>query len=113
VLLLDVLHYLAAGEQERLLDRAVAALVPGGRLILREADAAGGAAFRRTRAAERLCAIGRGHFRQRFHFRTAGEWIERLRARGLDVVALPMSQGTPYANVLIEGERPGDGEGPP
>lgn len=105
VLLLDVLHYLGAEEQERLLDRAVAALEPGGKLILREADADGGAAFRRTRAAERLCAIGRGHFRQRFHFRGAEEWAERLRARGLAVQAVPMSGGTPYANVLIEGAR--------
>jgi uncharacterized protein (DUF2062 family) len=105
VLLLDVLHYLGAEEQERLLDRAAAALEPGGKLVVREADADGGAAFRRTRAAERLCAIGRGHFRQKFHFRSVKEWEEMLRSRCLEVQAVPMSGGTPYANVLIEGER--------
>lgn len=106
VLLLDVLHYLGAEEQERLLDRVVDILVePGGKLIIREADAAGGPAFRRTRVAERLCAVARGHFRQRFQFRSSAGWEELLRARGLEVTAVPMSEGTPYANVLIEGVR--------
>jgi len=105
VFLLDVLHYLSAAEQEELLDRVAAAVPEGGLLILREADVAAGAAFGRTRAAERLCALARGHFRQRFHFRTASEWQRLLAERGFEAILAPMSQGTPYANVLIEGRR--------
>jgi len=104
VYLLDVLHYLPKDEQERLLDRVVAAMPrEGGLLVVREADAAGGAAFARTRAAERLCAWARGHFRQRFHFRSAAEWQAILEACGLAVTLVPASDGTPYANVLLEG----------
>ncbi|HZF10281.1 MAG TPA: DUF2062 domain-containing protein [Thermoanaerobaculia bacterium] len=109
VYLLDVLHYLPAAEQERLLDRVAAAMPKGGGglLILREADAAGGAAFVRTRLAEQFCALARGHFRQRFHFRSDAEWRRLLEERGFVVGSLPMSAGTPYANVLIEGRRAG------
>lgn len=105
VFLLDVLHYLAADEQEKLLDLAVAALAPGGVLVLREADAAAGPAFARTRAAERLAALARGHLRQRFAYRSAAGWTALLAARGLAVTALPMSGGTPFANVLLAARR--------
>jgi uncharacterized protein (DUF2062 family)/SAM-dependent methyltransferase len=107
VFLLDVLHYLSAAEQEALLDRVAAAVPPGGCFFLREADAEAGAAFARTRTAERLCAMARGHFRQRFHFRSAAEWRRLLEERGFAVSPVPMADGTPYANVLIEGGRPG------
>jgi SAM-dependent methyltransferase len=102
VTLFDVLHYLPAAAQEELLDRIAACLEPGGLLLIREADAAGGGAFWRTRAAERLCAIFRGDLRQRFHYRSRADWQSLLAARGFQVEAAPMSQGTPYANVLIE-----------
>ena len=107
VFLLDVLHYLSAAEQEELLDRVAAAVPPGGCFFLREADAEAGAAFARTRTAERLCAMARGHFRQSFHFRSAAEWRRLLEERGFAVSSVPTSDGTPYANVLIEGRRPG------
>jgi uncharacterized protein (DUF2062 family)/trans-aconitate methyltransferase len=109
IFLLDVLHYLPAADQESLLDRVAAAMPEAGEglLVLREADAAGHAAFVRTRVAERLCALARGHFRQRFHFRSDAEWRRLLTERGFVVRSLPMSGGTPYANVLIEGRRAG------
>jgi len=110
IFLLDVLHYLSAGEQEALLDRAVAALEPGGMLVLREADAGAGRRFALTRAAERLAGLARGRVRQRLCFRSAAEWSERLAARGLAVAALPMSGGTPFANVLLAGRSPAAGQ---
>lgn len=109
VLLLDVLHYLPAGAQESLLSRIAAALEPGGLLLIRDADAAGGWRFFATRVQERVCALARRHWRQRFHYRSAEEWRQLLRQAGLDVAGdgvTGMAEGTPYSNVLIEAKRP-------
>jgi uncharacterized protein (DUF2062 family)/2-polyprenyl-3-methyl-5-hydroxy-6-metoxy-1,4-benzoquinol methylase len=105
VLLLDVLHYLPAAAQEDLLARVAAALSPGGLLLIRDADAAGGGRFLATRLQERLCALARRHWRQRFHYRTRAEWSRLLRELGFAVEDRPMAEGTPYANVLIVGRR--------
>ncbi len=104
-LLLDVLHYLPAAAQESLLDRIAAALEPGGVLLLRDADAAGGRRFLATRFQERLSALTRGDFAQRFHYRSAEEWRRLLEARGLTVETSPLFEGTPYANVLVVGRK--------
>jgi uncharacterized protein (DUF2062 family) len=101
VLLFDVLHYLPAGVQKDLLARIAAALPAEGRLLIRDADASGGWRFTATRLQERLCALARGHWRQRFHYRTRAEWSRLLEDLGFEVTAEPMGQGTPYANVLI------------
>jgi uncharacterized protein (DUF2062 family) len=105
ILLLDVLHYLPAADQEALLAKAAAALVPGGVLLMRDADAAAGWRFTATRLQERLSALLRGHWRQRFHYRSAAEWTELMARQGLTVDAHPMGMGTPYANVLLSGRR--------
>ncbi|HEV8578640.1 MAG TPA: DUF2062 domain-containing protein [Thermoanaerobaculia bacterium] len=103
ILLLDVLHYLPAADQQALLAKAAAALVPGGVLLIRDADAAAGRRFTATRLQERLSAVLRGHWGQRFHYRSAAEWGELLARLGLTVDAHPMGMGTPYANVLLAG----------
>ncbi len=102
VTLLDVAHYLPVSVQDNLLARIRAALPPGGRLFVREADAAAGAGFLAVRAAERLAAIGRGEVFRRFAYRSAAEWCRRLEAAGFSVATTPMSRGTPFANVLME-----------
>lgn len=104
--LLDVLHYLSAGGQERLLARLAAALPSGGRLLIREADASHRLRFLLTRLQERLCALARGHWRQRFRYRGAGEWTALLERAGLAVTVTPLWRGTPFANVLIEATKP-------
>ena len=104
-LLLDVLHYLPAEAQEDLLARLAAALEPGGVLLVRDADAAGGWRFTATRIQERLCALARRHWRQRFHYRSAGEWRQLLERLGFAVDLTPMAEGTPYANVLLTARR--------
>lgn len=107
ILLLDVLHYLPADDQRDLLARAVAALQPGGVLLIRDADAAGGWRFTVTRIQERFSALLRRHWRQRFHYRSAGEWETLLRNLGLEVDVRPMGMGTPYANVLLAAKKRG------
>ena len=100
IMLLDVLLYLSDSDQRKVLEKAYAALEPGGTLIVREADAAVGLAFRVTRWAERLLELKRGHWRDRLHYRSREQWTGMLTGLGLAVVAEPMSAGTPFANVL-------------
>lgn len=105
IVLADVLHYLSAERQEQLLDRAARALRPGGRLLLRECDASAGARFVMTRVQERICALFRGEWRQRFHYRDEKAWSALLEAQGLTTESRPMWGGTPYSNVLIEARK--------
>jgi len=101
VAMLDVLMYLDRPEQGRALEKASAALEPGGVLLLREADAGAGLAFEITRAAERLAGAPRGEFLRRLTYRSALEWRSALSELGLAVRVESMSQGTPFANVLF------------
>lgn len=96
----DVLLYLAAAEQERVLEKVMHALIPGGVLLLREADAAGGLRFHVTEWAERLVGALHGRPFQKLHYRPAEEWRAVLGRLGLEVTAEPMWQGTPFGNVL-------------
>jgi uncharacterized protein (DUF2062 family) len=105
VLLLDVLHYLPAAAQEDLLARVADALSPGGLLLIRDADADAGWRFTATRLQERLTALARRHWRQRFHYRGRREWSTILEKLGFEVIDQPMGEGTPYANVLITARR--------
>lgn len=105
-LLLDVLHYLSADRQLAIIETVTRALGPGGVLLIREADAGRGWRFLVTRWQERLSALARGHWRQRFHYRTAAGWEALLRRHGLEVDSRPMWAGTPFANVLLVARRP-------
>ena len=105
IVILDVLLYLGESEQRRMLDRVAAALEPGDLLLLREADASAGFAFRVTKWSERIAGAMRGQFRQPLHYRGAIQWIAELAERGFTVDAEPMSEGTPFANVLFTARR--------
>jgi uncharacterized protein (DUF2062 family)/2-polyprenyl-3-methyl-5-hydroxy-6-metoxy-1,4-benzoquinol methylase len=102
IALFDVLHLMSAPEQESLLTVLVAALTPGGALLVREADAAGGWRFHAVRFGNRLTAIVTRRWRTRFHFRTAAEWHTLLERYDLDVADVrPAGGGTPFANILL------------
>jgi len=105
VLLIDVLFYLDEDEQLHLLRRIATALAPGGLLVLREADAGAGFAFRLTSGCERLLEALRGRPGTRLHYRKTTEWSQMLRDLGFAVDAVPMSAGTPFANVLLYGRK--------
>ena len=101
IALLDVLLYLGETQQERMIEKAAAALEPGGLLLLREADADAGFAFQATKCSAWFDAAMRGRFGQQLRCRSAAHWSDALARRGFAVDAEPMSRGTPFANVLF------------
>jgi SAM-dependent methyltransferase len=105
ITLMDVLLYLTPDEQCRVLEKAARALVPDGVLILREADASAGQRFNVTRCVERLASAARGERGRHLHYRTAREWQTFLEGLGLTVRTEPMSQGTPFSNMLFLAQR--------
>jgi uncharacterized protein (DUF2062 family)/trans-aconitate methyltransferase len=105
IAMFDVLHYLRDSAQRDLIRNAAAALRPGGMILVREADKDAGARYHATHAGERLMALLRGAWAQRFHFRSAAEWTGLFAAEGLTVEAVSMSDGTPFANVLLIARR--------
>jgi len=103
VVILDVLHYIPRAEQEAVLVRVRHALSPGGVLLLRVGDAAAGLPFRVSQGVDRVVTFVRGHRLAQLYCRPLREWIDVLTAIGFEVQALPMSEGTPFANVLLVG----------
>ena len=101
VVVLDVLHYLDASEQSDVLHRIRAALPADGLLLLRVGDAGAGLRHQYTRWVDRLVMFLRGHGGVTAHCRSIAEWQETLRECGFDSSTLPMSDGTPFANVLL------------
>lgn len=101
VVILDVLHYVAYAAQEDVLRRVKAALTPGGTLLLRVGDASAGLPFRISTWVDAAVTFVRGHRLARLYCRTLNDWQALLRALGFAVEAIPMHQGTPFANILL------------
>jgi SAM-dependent methyltransferase len=103
ILLLDVLHYFSLEDQDALLERIVEALEPGGRLYLRDVDAHAGWRARVNVLQERVgrwFGLNRG---TTLRFRPMNEIASRLESLGLETRWTTSWNGTPLANVLIEG----------
>jgi SAM-dependent methyltransferase len=106
VVLFDVLHLMTADDQERLLAALIDALPPGGKLLVREADASGGWRFRFVRLGNHLTAWTQRRWTPTFHFRKAAEWRALLERFGLQVED-PREMGTAsFANVLLCATKP-------
>ncbi len=105
VAILDVLHYIGADEQRKVIERCHAALRAGGLMLLRVGDASAGWRFAVTSIGDRLVTMLRGTAFPRFHCRPIAEWMALVDAIGFDVTAQPMSEGTPFANVLLVARR--------
>ena len=101
VVVLDVLHYMVADEQRAVLQRVRRALPEGGLLLLRVSDAGAGLRYRYTQWVDMIVMRSRGHASAVPHCRSLGDWRSLLQECGFDTEALPMSQGTPFANVLL------------
>ncbi len=99
--MLDVLHYLDRDAQRALLSNAYDALTPGGTLLLRVGDAAATWRFRLTLLVDWWVTIARDRSWPRLHCRPLTEWKSLLESIGFSTAAQPMSEGTPFANVLL------------
>lgn len=101
VVMLDVLHYMTPQAQLDVLRRARAALPLRGLLLLRVGDAGGGLRFRCGQWSDKLVMVLRRHSFAPQYCRSVAQWRLVLRECGFDSEAMPMSRGTPFANVLL------------
>lgn len=99
--ILDVLHYLNYAAQEEVLARVRSALNPSGTLFLRVGDAAAGWPFRFSNWVDNVVTTIRGHRLSKLYCRTVNDWRKQLERVGFVVETVPMSHGTPFANVLL------------
>lgn len=103
---LDVLYYLERKDADQVIRKAADALEPAGVLLIREPDSAAGVTFQLTRLSAWFDAAVRGNAGGSRNYRSAAEWRAQLEGLGLRVDAEPMSQGTPFANVLFAAHKP-------
>ena len=101
VIVLDVLHYMDPSAQEQVLQHVRASVGPTGTLLLRVGNAAGGWRFSMSRWADAAALCLRGHRQGRLHCRTLPAWSATLESCGFTARVIPMSAGTPFANVLL------------
>lgn len=102
VVILDVLHYVDHAAQQALLQRVHAALVDGGRLLLRIGDQRARSGFIASQWTDRIVTAVRGHRVPPTFCRALDDWCGLLRQVGFSSVhSVPMHQGTPFANVLL------------
>ncbi len=99
--ILDVLHYVPYESQQDVLQRVREALMPKGTLILRVGDAAGGLGFKISNWVDHVVTVSRGHKFSKLYCRSLSDWCKLLEALGFQVETKPMSQGTPFSNVLL------------
>lgn len=104
IVILDVLHYIQHEEQLALLRRMRAALPPGGVLIARIGNSAGGLPFHISRCVDHAVTFARGHRLPGLHCRSISDWKLVLEQTGFRVVTLPMSKRTPFANMLLHAQ---------
>lgn len=101
VVILDVLHYVDHAAQDALLMRVRDALRPNGRLLLRVGDMDDLRGFRVSQWVDLVVTWVRGHRAPPTYGRSLAQWEAALLALGFRVQLVPMSAGTPFANVLL------------
>ncbi|MFL6604034.1 MAG: class I SAM-dependent methyltransferase [Steroidobacteraceae bacterium] len=101
VVILDVLHYIDYESQLSVLNRAQEALAPGGVLLLRVGDAGSGFRFSVGKYIDQTVMLTHYLRAPRLYCRPLPEWLEVLAVSGFDCTILPMSAGTPFANMML------------
>lgn len=112
ITILDVLHYLSPPQQDDVLRRARAALPPGGLLVMRVGDAAGGLRFRLSLWADQCITLARGHGWATLHARPLADWVQALQDLGFTVRTTPTPGGLPFANTFVIARLPAEGAAP-
>ena len=106
VVILDVLHYVPQAAQDEVLQRVREALEPDGVLLLRIGDAAAGLPFAISNWVDHVVTTLRGHRLGTLYCRSLGDWKTALQKLGFVVQSQAMSQGKPFANVLLVARLP-------
>ncbi len=101
IVMLDVLHYIEYADHHQILERVRGALIAGGVLLLRVGDRGGGWGFRTGNWVDRMTLLMTGRGLKPLHCRSVSEWRALLSGIGFDIETVPMSGGTPFANVLM------------
>ena len=101
VVILDVLHYVPFAAQDDVLQRVHCGLSPDGVLLLRVGDAAAGLPFAFSNWVDHVVTTLRGHRLGKLYCRPLAEWKTALEKLGFAVQPQALSQGTPFANVLL------------
>ena len=109
IALVDVIHYLEPAAQDVLLRKIANALAPGGLFLFRICDMSAGWSAQLTRAGDHFATLTKGRLPRRLHGRSATDWKRALERLGLSASAEPMSEGTPFANVLFTARKPASG----
>lgn len=105
VAILDVLQYLSAEDQHRLVADVIGMLVPGARLVIRTALGDDSHRGRTSRVTDRLAnLIGWMQFRPKC-YPDAGALRAQLEAAGLQTSFSPLYGNTPFNNWLIVARR--------
>lgn len=101
IVMLDLLHYLERASQESVLGKARAALAPGGRLLLRVGDAAGGIGFTVSQVVDTAVALARRRRLLHLYCRPLREWLEILARAGFSAQVVAAYRGSAFSNVAL------------
>jgi cyclopropane fatty-acyl-phospholipid synthase-like methyltransferase len=101
VTILDALHYFDHENQTRVLKRIHAALPDGGLFLTRIGDASAGLPFHISNWVDHVVTFARGHRLPQLYCRSLADWTTLLTDVGFAVQSAPMSEGKPFANVML------------
>ena len=101
VTILDALHYIDHARQKDVLKRIHAALPPGGLFLTRVGDAGAGLPYHICNWVDHAVTFVRGHRLPTLYGRRLAEWVELLKGIGFQVEKMPMSEGKPFANIML------------
>jgi len=101
VTILDALHYIDHARQQDVIRRIHAALPAGGLFLTRVGDAGAGLPYHICNWVDRTVTFIRGHRLPTLYERKLADWVELLSQHGFQVETLPMSDGKPFANVML------------
>jgi cyclopropane fatty-acyl-phospholipid synthase-like methyltransferase len=107
VTILDALHYFDHAQQVAVFRRIRAALPAGGLFLTRIGDASAGLPFHISNWVDHAVTFARGHRLPRLYCRSLDEWCKLATDMGFTVQTAKMSEGKPFANVMLVCRVPG------